>query len=51
MTKEEFMHNYKIKIWAHKWWYLDEKVPEKYIPDVRKYIKEHPEEFKGAVPM
>ena len=50
MTKEEFTREYKIKIYAHRWWNFDEEVPAGYRLDVIKYISEHPEEFKGAGP-
>ena len=51
MTKEEFTEEYKISIYAHRWWNFDERPPEKYISKVQEYIKEHLDEFKGAVPM
>ena len=50
MTKEEFTEKYKISIYAHRWWNFDEQPPEKYKQQVKQYLIDHPEEFKGADP-
>ena len=50
MTKEEFTENYKVSIYAHRYWNFDEMPPEKYKKQVAEYIQRHPEEFKGLTP-
>lgn len=50
MTKEEFTEEYKISIYAHRWWNFNENPPIEYFPLVYHYIRTHPEEFKGAGP-
>ena len=41
----------KIRIYAHEYWDLDQLPPNEYISAVITYIRDHPEEFKGVVPM
>lgn len=50
MSKEEFKEQYTIRLYAHKYWNHDELPPVEYRALVAKYIHDHPEEFRGAVP-
>lgn len=51
MTKEEFKEAYKVRLYAHKYWNHDELPPEEYRIPAMLYIRDHPEEFKGVIPM
>ena len=49
MTDYKTDDNY-IRFLARKWWNWDITPPEHLIEEVRQYIKEHPNEFRGLGP-
>ena len=48
--KKQKMRDYKISIYAHRWWNFDEEPPAEYLEEVRKFYKQHWREFKGMGP-
>jgi len=50
MTREEYIENYKVSVYAHRYWNFGKIPPDKYKPLVAEYIRKHPEEFKGLTP-
>lgn len=49
-NEKQMIKDYKVSIYAHRWWNFDEQPPAEYYYNVREYVKCHPEEFKGAGP-
>lgn len=50
LDKKQKIRNYKVSVYAHRWWNFGEEPPAEYIAEVRQFYKQHWREFKGMGP-